>query len=50
MLRNVFPRLRTCETGTWRVTNRIIIIIIIILFYTLGINDPEGFGNKKLDW
>ena len=25
MLRNVFPRLRTCETGTWRVTNQIII-------------------------
>jgi len=31
MLRNVFSRLRVCETGTWRVTNRIIIIIIICI-------------------
>ena len=26
-----------------------IVVVIIIFFYTLGINDPEGFGNKKLD-
>jgi len=31
MLCIVFPCLRICETGTWRVTNRIIIIITIII-------------------
>jgi len=25
-----FPRLRICDTGIWRVTNRFIIIIIIL--------------------
>ena len=24
------------------------VIIIIIFFYTLGIKDPEGFGNRKI--
>jgi len=28
---DLFPRLRICDTGIWRVTNWFIIIIIIIM-------------------
>jgi len=30
---SLFPRLRICETGTWRVTYRIIIIIAFCMFH-----------------
>jgi len=25
----------------------VVVFIFIIIFYTLGIKDPEGFGNRK---
>jgi len=43
MLHRVFSRLRICKTGIWRVTNRIIIIIIIINYKTQG----NGMGTER---
>jgi len=26
----------------------LLLLLLLLLFYTLGIKDPEGFGNRKI--
>jgi len=48
---DLFPRLRICDTGIWRVTNWFIIIIIIINnYYQPQISSPRVGPGAVSNW